>query len=324
MKILKQRHFASGRKEEKGMGKRYIDCSARELAAYHKKELLQSIADSEGRVLAAETIGTVTPMLVNITNAEFVTSLGADIIMLNIFDVDHPVINGLPEVAPEDTIHEIKRLTGRMVAINLEPAAVREDGEKSVWSLTEGRRATVENAKKAADMGVDMIVLTGNPGVGVDKSAITKALTDLKEAVGDRVILTAGKMHASGILSEAGEKILTKEDAETFIEAGADVLLLPAPGTVPGFTMEHAAELIKTAHEKGVLAMTTIGTSQEGADEETIRQIALMCKMAGADIHHIGDSGYMGMALPENITAYSVAIRGKRHTYRRMAMSLVR
>ena len=305
------------------MGKRYIDCSARELAAYHKKEL-QSIADSEGRVLAAETIGTVTPMLVNITNAEFVTSLGADIIMLNIFDVDHPVINGLPEVAPEDTIHEVKRLTGRMVAINLEPAAVRNDGEKSVWSLTEGRRATVENAKKAADMGVDMIVLTGNPGVGVDNKAITKALADLNEAVGDRVILTAGKMHASGILSEAGEKILTKEDAETFIEAGADVLLLPAPGTVPGFTMEHAAELIKTAHEKGVLAMTTIGTSQEGADEATIRQIALMCKMAGADIHHIGDSGYMGMALPENITAYSVAIRGKRHTYRRMAMSLVR
>ena len=302
------------------MGKRYIDCSARELAAYHKKELLQSIADSEGRVLAAETIGTVTPMLVNITNAEF----GADIIMLNIFDVDHPVINGLPEVAPEDTIHEVKRLTGRMVAINLEPAAVRNDGEKSVWSLTEGRRATVENAKKAADMGVDMIVLTGNPGVGVDNRAITKALADLNEAVGDRVILTAGKMHASGILSEAGEKILTKEDAETFIEAGADVLLLPAPGTVPGFTMEHAAELIKSAHEKGVLAMTTIGTSQEGADEETIRQIALMCKMAGADIHHIGDSGYMGMALPENITAYSVAIRGKRHTYRRMAMSLVR
>lgn len=275
-------------------------------------------------MLAAETIGTVTPMLVNITNAEFVTSLGADIIMLNIFDVDHPVINGLPEVAPEDTIHEVKRLTGRMVAINLEPAAVRNDGEKSVWSLTEGRRATVENAKKAADMGVDMIVLTGNPGVGVDNRAITKALADLNEAVGDRVILTAGKMHASGILSEAGEKILTKEDAETFIEAGADVLLLPAPGTVPGFTMEHAAELIKTAHEKGVLAMTTIGTSQEGADEETIRQIALMCKMAGADIHHIGDSGYMGMALPENITAYSVAIRGKRHTYRRMAMSLVR
>ena len=51
-------------------------------------------------MLEAETIGTVTPMLVNITNAEFEPSLGADIIMLYIFDVDHPVINGLPEVAP--------------------------------------------------------------------------------------------------------------------------------------------------------------------------------------------------------------------------------
>ena len=111
---------------------------------------------------------------------------------------------------------------------------------------------------------------------------------------------------------------------DQFIEAGADVILLPAPGTVPGITLEYARTPIRQAHAKEALAMTTIGTSQEGADEATIRQIALMCKMAGADIHHIGDSGYMGMALPENITAYSVAIRGKRHTYRRMASSLVR
>lgn len=55
-------------------------------------------------------------------------------------------------------------------------------------------------------MGVDMIVLTGNPGVGVDNEAIIQALSRLKEAVGDKVILTAGKMHASGIISEAGER----------------------------------------------------------------------------------------------------------------------
>lgn len=257
------------------MKKRLIDCTARELAAYTKEDLLRAITESEGRVLATETIGTVTPMLVNITNAEFVASLGSDLIMLNIFDVNHPIIQGLPDVAPEDTIREIKRLTG-------------------------------------------------NPGIGVENQAIIHALTQLKEAVGDRVILTAGKMHASGIASEAGENILTPEDVDQFIEAGADVILLPAPGTVPGITLEYARTLIRQAHAKEALAMTTIGTSQEGADEATIRQIALMCKMAGADIHHIGDSGYMGMALPENITAYSVAIRGKRHTYRRMASSLVR
>ena len=306
------------------MLKRLIDTTARELTSYNKAELLTAISESEGRTLAAETIGTVTPMLVNITNAEFVASLGADLIMLNIFDVNNPIIQGLPQTSPEDTIREVKRLTGRMVAINLEPAVIRDEHEESVWNLTTGRQATVENARKAADMGVDMIVLTGNPGVGVDNEAIIQALSRLKEAVGDRVILTAGKMHASGIISEAGEKILTEKDVEAFVDAGADVILLPAPGTVPGITMEYAGNLIRKAHEKGALAMTTIGTSQEGADEATIRQIALMCKMAGADIHHIGDSGYMGMALPENITAYSVAIRGKRHTYRRMAMSLLR
>lgn len=306
------------------MLKRLIDTTARELTSYNKAELLTAISDSEGRTLAAETIGTVTPMLINITNAEFVASLGADLIMLNIFDVNDPIIQGLPQISPEDTIREVKRLTGRMVAINLEPAVIKDGQEESVWNLTTGRQATVENARKAADMGVDMIVLTGNPGVGVDNEAIIQALSRLKEAVGDRVILTAGKMHASGIISEAGEKILTEKDVEAFVDAGADVILLPAPGTVPGITMEYAGNLIRKAHEKGALAMTTIGTSQEGADEATVRQIALMCKMAGADIHHIGDSGYMGMALPENITAYSVAIRGKRHTYRRMAMSLLR
>lgn len=306
------------------MLKRLIDTTARELTSYNKAELLTAISDSEGRTLAAETIGTVTPMLVNITNAEFVASLGADLIMLNIFDVNDPIIQGLPQTSPEDTIREVKRLTGRMVAINLEPAVIKDGQEESVWNLTTGRQATVENARKAADMGVDMIVLTGNPGVGVDNEAIIQALSRLKEAVGDRVILTAGKMHASGIISEAGEKILTEKDVEAFVDAGADVILLPAPGTVPGITMEYAGNLIRKAHEKGALAMTTIGTSQEGADEATVRQIALMCKMAGADIHHIGDSGYMGMALPKNITAYSVAIRGKRHTYRRMAMSLLR
>ena len=306
------------------MLKRLIDTTARELTSYNKAELLTAISDSEGRTLAAETIGTVTPMLVNITNAEFVASLGADLIMLNIFDVNDPIIQGLPQTSPEDTIREVKRLTGRMVAINLEPAVIKDGQEESVWNLTTGRQATVENARKAADMGVDMIVLTGNPGVGVDNEAIIQALSRLKEAVGDRVILTAGKMHASGIISEAGEKILTEKDVEAFVDAGADVILLPAPGTVPGITMEYAGNLIRKAHEKGALAMTTIGTSQEGADEATVRQIALMCKMASADIHHIGDSGYMGMALPENITAYSVAIRGKRHTYRRMAMSILR
>ncbi|CRG52502.1 DUF7916 family protein [Yersinia wautersii] len=105
---------------------------------------------------------------------------------------------------------------------------------------------------------------------------------------------------------------------------GADIVLLPAPGTVPGMSQQRVASLVDTAHGHGVLAMTAIGTSQEGADTHTIRQIALMSKMAGADLHHIGDTGYMGIALPENILAYSIVIRGVRHTYARVARSINR
>ncbi len=77
-------------------------------------------------------------------------------------------------------------------------------------------------------------------------------------------------------------------------------------------------------HELGALTLTAVGTSQEGSDTATIREIALMCKMAGADIHHIGDTGVPGMALPQNIMAYSIAIRGERHTYHKMAQSINR
>ena len=128
----------------------------------------------------------------------------------------------------------------------------------------------------------------------------------------------------AGVLAEAAEQIMTKEDVRRFREAGADVLLFPAPGTVPGITMEYVRELVGFAHGMGALTITAVGTSQEGADTDTIRRIALMCKMTGTDIHHLGDTGYTGMALPENIQAYSVAIRGIRHTYHRMASSVRR
>ena len=173
-------------------------------------------------------------------------------------------------------------------------------------------------------MGVDMVLLTGNPGNGVANEAIVAALREMKAAAGDRLILAAGKMHGAGILSQSGASIMPLQDAQEFIDAGADIVLVPAPGTVPGITVEAVHELASYVHSRGALLMTAIGTSQEGADTATIRQIALWCKMAGADLHHIGDTGVPGMALPQNILAYSIAIRGERHTYHRMASSINR
>lgn len=306
------------------MAKRILDCSASELAVMSKKELLEAVAGSEGRVLAGECIGVTMPLLTDVTNAEVVASMGADILLLNMFDVQNPVITALPAVEPRDTVREIKRLTGRIVGINLEPVAERTGQDNSIWKMSEGRKATVSNALMAAEMGVDMVLLTGNPGNGVSNEAIVESLLKIKKAAGEKLILAAGKMHASGLITEGGEKIITKEDIAAFRKAGADVILLPAPGTVPGITMEYIRELVSFSHSLGALTITSVGTSQEGSDIATIRQIALMCKMTGTDIHHIGDSGYVGMALPENIMAYSIAVRGVRHTYHRMAQSVNR
>ncbi len=305
--------------------KRILDCQSSDFRNMSRQELLDAIAGSEGRTIACETIGSIMPMLGDITNAEFAASMGADILLLNMFDVQKPHIQGLPKTEPENVIRKLKELTGRPIGINLEPVEqVLENPEENMWAMTDGRKATLENAKKAVDMGVNFILLTGNPGIGVTNEAIVKTLAVYKEAFGDRLILAAGKMHASGILTEGAGNIITKADIAAFAAAGADIILLPAPGTVPGITMEYVRDLVTYAHSLGCLTITAIGTSQEGADVSTIRQIALMCKMTGPDIHHLGDAGYGGMSLPENIQAYSIAIRGIRHTYRRMAGSVNR
>lgn len=307
------------------MAKRMLDCYASDFRNFTKEDLLESILKSEGRIIACETIGTLQPMLGNVTNAEFVAAMGADILLLNMFDVIKPVVNGLPKTEPENTVTLLKKLTGRPVGINLEPVEEGGEGETDpMWKMSPGRRATVENAKRAAAMGVDMILLTGNPGMGVSNPAIIDTLKRYQKAVGDKVVLAAGKMHAAGVLAEAAENIMTKEDVENFAAAGADIILLPAPGTVPGITVEYARELVACAHKLGAMTITAIGTSQEGADTDTIKRLALMCKMTGTDIHHLGDAGYGGMSLPENIFAYSAAIRGIRHTYHRMAASTER
>ena len=86
------------------MGKRYLDCTSSEIAKMNGKQLVEAIAGSEGRVLVCETIGAVRPMLGDVTNAEFAAAMGADLLILNLFDVNEPLILGLPDTAPEDTI----------------------------------------------------------------------------------------------------------------------------------------------------------------------------------------------------------------------------
>lgn len=303
--------------------KRFLDCCFSDMEAMNKKELLESLEASEGRVLIAECSLCHDSLLPPISNAEISAAFGADILLLNMFDVNHPRIDGIQVADDSEVIRELKRLSGRLIGVNLEPIDPRAETMGQIEAICEGRQASVDTALKAKALGIDFILLTGNPGTGVSNQTIIETLKKMKEAVGDEVVLMAGKMHAAGSKSEAGENIITKETIRAFVEAGADVILIPAPGTVPGITLNYVKDMIAYAHSLDALTLTSIGTSQEGAEEATIRDIALMCKMCGTDLHHVGDAGFAPV-VPESIMAYSIAIRGKRHTYARMARSINR
>lgn len=304
------------------MSERILDLRPEKLLKLQGHALVESIRTAEGRTILSEMVCPMMSMLYDVSNPELAAGLGADIVLLNLYDVYKPNVFGITPLQGESVIEAVKRLSGRVVGVNLEPVASDPMlmGEKEELPL--GRRATRENARMAYEQGAQIITLTGNPKVGVDNQTIQHAIVEIRNELGNDIVIIAGKMHAAGIKSEAAENIITEQTVGKFLTAGADIILVPAPGTVPGITVEFIKRICEYVHQHGALVMTTIGTSQEGADTQTIKTIALNCKMAGTDIHHIGDAGYAGFAIPENILAYSIAIRGRRHTFRRMAMRI--
>lgn len=314
--------------------KRIFELTTKDIEDINKSELKEIIKDSEGRTVMSESIISYTPYIREVSNLELAASFGADMLTLNTFNFDKPFIfgidggntlfNDLTQIAKiyEDSvkrnindrnyIKNVRKLVGRLIGVNLEPVPEGSNYER-------GYRLSKENLQKVKEYGFDYIVITGNPNTGVNGETICNGIKLAKEILGEDTLIIAGKMHGAG-----SGNIYDEDTIKEFIHSGADVILIPAPGTVPGFDLTLAKNIISMIHDEGALAMTTIGTSQEGSSKEVIEQIALNSKMSGADIQHIGDCGTFGMALPENIMTLSIAIRGIRHTYRRMAQSILR
>ena len=295
---------------------RMLDLYGHAMSEADGKALIEAVRLSEGRSLASEIIAPAPPLFRGLSNTELASAFGADLLILNMYDVDQPQLNGFESHGPSHLLKEISQLTNRMVAINLEP--IPKETTSSFQAIEKGRTATAKNAVKAYEQGAQMIVLTGNPSTGVTNVAIIDALKAIKKALGDKVALVAGKMHSAGT-PEVGEGIIDEKAIDAFIDHGADFVMLPAPGTIPGISEEMTRGWVKRIHEKDALAMSAVGTSQEGSDSATLKTIALSSKRAGFDLHHLGDAGFNGIAVPENIKDYSIVIRGIRHTYRRMA-----
>lgn len=290
------------------MKKRIFDYTSEDFLHANRQQIVDSIRLSEGRTLMVENVVAITPPIDVVSGAEIAAAFGADMITLNCLDVMSPKIRVLSE-DPEASmsIAQVKEATGRLIGCNLEPVPA------DVQHIDIGRTVTTQTVEKAIELGLDYVMLTGNPGNCVTQETILDAIS-LVRSVSQEIIIVAGKMHAGSVGNDYNLSIVP-----AFAEAGADIMMFPAPYTTPGVDPLLAKEMMAAVHSSGMLGMLAIGTSQEGATESYIEQVAIASKAAGADIVHIGDGGYSGIAPPENILHLGITLRGRRHQYKRMA-----
>lgn len=290
---------------------RLLDRYGPDLAALRGDALVEAVRQAEGRTILAEVVAGAPPLLAGTANPELVAAFGADLVCLNLVDptdVDRLLVPGLEGLDPAPTgFTGLSRLLGRPVGLNLEP---------DVGAVPEPFRASASRARAAAEGDAAFVIVTANPGRRVTGEALAAAVATVREAAPDLLCL-AGKMHQAG-----AEEPLGPDLAETLVDAGAHGVLVPLPGTVPGVAEHSAAAMVRAVRSRGGLALGTIGTSQEGADRATLTALALVAKRIGVDVHHIGDAGFTGVAHPENVYAYAVAVRGVRHTWNRMARNV--
>ena len=270
--------------------KRILDCGPADFEEMDGAALLESIRRSEGRTILCEVLWPAPPLVDGVANAGIVAAFGADLILLNKFD--------------GEDLAGLKTRLGRPVGVNVEPS------DEVPWH----RRASRENLRRLED--ADFVVVTANPDAEAGVGEMVSAVSLVREVLPGTPVF-AGKMHGSG------GRGLVAADEVARLAGASDAVLLPAPGTVPGSGEALVAQLAAAAREAGALVVATVGTSQEGSDTETVRELALAAKRAGADVLHLGDMGAYGLTDPMNVMAASLAIRGRRHTYRRMAMGRV-
>ncbi|MBR4471840.1 MAG: hypothetical protein IKS54_11075 [Erysipelotrichaceae bacterium] len=302
---------------------RLISASKSEIEKMSPMELKESIFKSESRVIMGQHLLFAGPGVVRgVTNSELMFAWGADMVMLNTIDLDNmdnnPGLCGL-------SLRELKARCNRPIGVYLGcPKAGSEDGGKKALYRREGMVATKEHILKCKEIGADFIVLGGNPGSGTSLSDVIECTKLAKELLGDEMIIMAGKWEdgiTEKVLGDPTADYNVKDIIRQLIDAGADCIDLPCPGSRGGIMVEDIRQLVNYVHsyKPGTLTMCFLDSSVECADEETIRQVAILMKQTGADIHAIGDGGFGGCTWPKNVYQLSVSIKGEHYTWFRMA-----
>ncbi len=330
----------------------YLNEIGEKLISLDRSDLVNTIKATSGRIIVGETVAFKAPLIDGVSNMELLKSFGVDMVTINHYDVDMPMIPGLEStgegiskwaaawnvsnekgclpdpqlIEPSQqvyfksfgfgrTISEIRRLVGIPVGTTLEPVIESDN-------VSLGRLATEDNARAAVKQGVNYITIIRVPSMPGNEFA--SCVASVRKGVDEKGLVKAGKMPWGGIFKDNGEKFISREEIKVLANAGADVVIIPAPGTIPGLTIEVVKNWVGIIHEQNLLAEVTIGTSQEGAEKTVINRMAIDSKMTGADLYQIGDGVYSGISTPENVMAFAAAIKGRRHYLRRAALSPLR
>lgn len=317
------------------MARRLINCTKSEVRAMTAKEMIESIKASEGRVILAQNYVGFGSLVQDTTNAEVSFAFGADMVFFNGYPMDGsdipafeiPVSDNGIFIRKHKSLRDLRDITPGPLGIYLECGLGDNEGTSTASGMQlirPERLASEENLRKLQSEGADFVVLGGNPGSGTTLDTIVEATKLAKDVLKEDVMIWAGKWEDGVTEKVLGDPLIFEESklyVKRLIDAGADVICLPMPGSRTGIVMSEIRELVKLAHtyKSGALVMNFLDGSVEGADTDTVRECALMSKQTGADIHAIGDAGLSWMPVPENIYQLAITIKGRRLTWLKMA-----
>lgn len=331
------------------MIKRLLNCSPQEMLNLSASELKLAIRMSEGRTVSALARSRGNNYIQYVTNAEVCAKFGADIVYMDTYNPRSPQFVGLPSKNPEDdepfrevqlqlgkgwTAKEIRGLIGRPIGacFNCELPSYGGQGidtgfcDAKGGTVAGGHLDTWDDFELLIDQGFNIIFV----GSWCEPTKLIEMTKEAVKRANGRVIVEAGVPHGPGLIYAQNEpfnlrELMTPDLAAALADAGADIVDIPAAGSLPGYSMEYIGKIIDVVHERKAIVNVGIHNSQEGTDIETIKRIAIDNKTMGADMYMLGDAGVNeNMGLPEVIKSMCIAVKGLRHTYRRMCESVLR
>ncbi|MDR3138761.1 MAG: hypothetical protein LBT95_03695 [Treponema sp.] len=320
------------------MRKRFLEYTPSELVGLSKRDFLDGIRASESRVVGAYVCPYAPNYLEKVSNLELAASFGADFITLEGLNPRRLQMPGLPSKNPQDdtpfkaklqvemgfdwSVPELKKLVGRPIGLILLVPKLKDSPFGPLYADSVYSPEMVEFVHMAR---FDFVALCG-----LDFDALIAAVEKTKSLVGDAMVIEAGIPHGPGVITGDYPPynlrgVSTPEFVNRLAKAGADIVDIPAVGVAPGFTMDYVGKLVDAVHDGKALAAASIAHSVEGSDPVTVRRAAVDNKTCGVDLYNFAAGGvFESVALPEQLQEFCIAVKGRRHTFRRMCQSPLR